>query len=247
MTRIMTLVLSLCLWSGTLAEDPGKDSPQNEEARAVLAKAAEAAAAVKFIQYQADYKGTDWIAQFVPAIEGNVVVGDQSKWNLDRFRSEIKIKAKDSDEVIELTGGSDGEVFFLIDAKTRMVHEDMDPVVMGTHSRNFQRVVVSAFAAPKPFEEEQKAKSLELKGTAEVGGVACDEIAITAADGQRTIWYFAKSDHLPRRVVRIYTNDEGKEATTDLTLTSLVVNPRIENPFKAEVPPGFTKTDEFAP
>jgi len=103
-------------------------------------------------------------------------------------------------------------------------------------------------AASEPFEEALKAKEIELKGTADVAGVACDEIAVTSEDGQqRAIWYFAKEDHLPRRVVRIYKNPEGKEGTTDLTLTNLVVNPRIADPFKPEVPPGFTKTDEFAP
>lgn len=248
MKQTLAILLGLYWVSHAFADETGQGTPGSDEGRAILMKAVEETARTKLVRYEADYKGTDWITEHVPEIQAKVIVGEQSKWKLDRFRSEVKIKAKDAEEVVELTGGSDGDEFFLIDPKTKMVHVDMDPIVMGAHSRNLQRVVLSDFAAAEPFEEALKAKEIELKGTADVAGVACDEIAVTSEDGQqRAIWYFAKADHLPRRVVRIYKNPEGKEGTTDLTLTNLVVNPRIADPFKPVVPSGFTKTDEFAP
>ncbi len=159
-------------------------------------------------------------------------------------------KAASSDEV-ELTAGSDGNVYFLIDPKSKMAYEDMDPAVIGKHERNVQRVLMPGFGAQEPFKDELEADSIELKGTAEIGDEPCHEIYVDAKEPPDLIWYLSKKDLLPRRLVRVYPNQrdpEGEDGTTQLTISNLELNPRPEHdPFKLRVPEGFTKTDDFAP
>ena len=222
------------------------DSPQ-----AIMKKARDAAIAVRRVRYTAEYVATGWVREYVPTVKGAVLVGEQSKWDITKFRSNVKIipneKGDAKDDPMELTAGCDGELFYVIDAKTKTFYEDIDPEVMGSHARDIQRVVLSELASPKPYEKELEAKDLTIKSIPEVSGERCFELHATVED-REVVWYIAWSDFLPRRFVRIYKNPEDEVATTQLTLTDLEVNPKLPgNPFKAKVPPGFKKTDEFAP
>lgn len=234
---------------------PVSGQPFNDSPREIMKKARDAAVAVRRVRYTAEYVATGWVTEHVPTVTGTVIVGEQSKWEIERFRSTVKIvpngkgDAKDNakDGPLELTAGCDGESFFLIDAKTKTVHEDIDPAVMGSHARDVQRVVLSELASPKPYEKELEAKDLVIKSIPEVAGQRCFELHATV-EGVEVVWYIAWSDLLPRRYVRIYKNPEGEVGTTQLTLIDLEVDPKLPgNPFKADVPPGYKKTDEFAP
>ncbi len=53
--------------------------------------------------------------------------------------------------------------------KTKTVYADMDEAVLGTHSRNVQRVLLGEFVAKEPRAEDLKAEKVELKEAVEIG------------------------------------------------------------------------------
>ncbi|MGD2111055.1 MAG: DUF2092 domain-containing protein, partial [Phycisphaerae bacterium] len=161
------------------------------------------------------------------------------------------IKKYGSEELIEVTAGSDGDVYFLVDPKTKMAHEDMDVAVLGTNARNIQRPVMGEFADAKPFhdilEPDGDAPTIELKGTTKIADHDCYEVLVKGKSPPEFQWFISKTDFLPRKVVRTY-EQEGEKGTTELAISDLKINPKLDkDAFKVDVPPGFTKTDEFAP
>jgi hypothetical protein len=203
---------------------------------------------VKVARYTADYKGTEWVTAFVPAVQGTAIIGKQSKWEIDPFYVEVKLTPQDAEAPIEATAGCDGDIYFLIDAKTKTVYEDMDQAVLGSQSRNIQRVLMREFASPKPFEDALKAGTIQLRETEQVGGEACHVVFVEGEQPPTLLYYIAAKDYLPRKIVRTYKNDEGAEGTTELAIHDLAINPSfVKSPFKVVIPAGFTKTDEFAP
>lgn len=271
MTRFVNVMVVSALVSMVTAN--GRACAQ-DEAREILKKANAATKLVKRISYHAQFTGTGWVIKFVADVRGTTVMDGRSEWDIDRFRSKVKLRKPrkdDSDEstdgskeksktedpwsseVQAYTAGSDGDVYFLIDPAAKMAYEDMDPAVLGSNGRNIQRLVLPQFSAEEPFKKELEAESVELIGTESVAGEDCYRLTIKTCETSPAAvdWYFSKKDWLPRKVVRIYNNrkdPEGEPGTTELTISRLVLNPKLsKNPFKLVVPPGFTKTDDFAP
>lgn len=251
MKRMASIALSLLMASAVVAEDTDSKKTESAKGRAILAKAAAALKQVKRVSYRADYTATGWVARFVATVQGTAVMGEQSKWEIDRFRCEVKLQKPDSSETLEFAAGSDGNVFFLVDSKTRTAHEDMDPAVLGSNGRDIQRVLMPVFSAPEPLSDELESDSIESTGTATVSGEECYKIHVKTDTPPELVWFLSKKDYLPRRVLRIYPNrrdPEGEEGTTQLTISDLVVNPKFaEDPFRLVLPEGFSKTDDFAP
>ena len=227
----------------------------------ILKKADEAIKKVDLVSYEADYTATSWLRKFVPDVKGTVVLGEESEWEVAKFRVEVSIRSdKSSDESdektdaaggmgepLELTAGCDGDNFFLIDPGTKTVYRDMDPAVLGKHSRNLQRVLMREFTAKAPFEEELKAEEIKLEGTETVYDQECYKIRLKTKESN-AVWYFAKKDFLPRRVDRIHKNGEGEEGMTKLVLSNLRIDPKLKvDPFSPNAPAGFKTTDDFAP
>jgi len=244
--RRCVVVVGAVLGTGLAAMAEGPST--GDQARDILKQSAAAIKKLDRVEYQARYHGTEWIKQFVPSIEGSVVVGKQSQHEINRFFCRVTLKPNDSEETLELTAGSDGDQFFLIDPKTKKAHLDMDPAVLGTQGRNIQRVVLSDLAAPEPYEDALEAETVKLEGSETIEGQECHAIRVIGDEPPERVYYIAKSDLLPRRVVRIFKNDKDEKGTTELTLAALKPNPsEPKNPFVLQVPPGFEKTDEFAP
>lgn len=235
---------------GETAEPPEKTEEKSElgKATVILKKAEAALKKIKLAQYKAKYKGTAWVTAYVPSMEGSATLGELSEHDIARFRCDVKITPTGSSETIELSAGSDGDIYYLIDPKTKTVYADMDEAVLGTHSRNVQRVLLGEFVAKEPLAEDLKAEKVELKEAVEIGGEPCYQVHVTRSEAQGLIWYISKKDYLPRRVDRLYKNPEGELGTTQLEVFELVAKPTFNMaPFRLAVPPGFSKTDEFAP
>ncbi len=246
MTRIATMLALCFLTCPTLA---GEDLT---DAREILEKADQAIRKVSVISYRAEYGATTWVQQFVPGVTGKAILGKPSKWDIPRFWCDVKLQKYGSEEVQEFTAGCDGDVYFLIDPKTKMAHEDMDDAVLGSQARNIQRALLPEFSRPKPFgdilEPEGDPPTIELKGTAKVGDVECYQVSVKHKSPPELLWSISKKDFLPRKVVRTYKNPQGEEGTTELAMFDLKINPKLDkDPYKLVTPPGFTKTDEFAP
>lgn len=248
MKLAMMVMMGVLAEAGALADDTDKKGSRSPAALEILEKADAAVRKVQRVRYRADYKGTKWLTKFVPTVTGTATLGERSQYDLERFLCDVKIKEKGSEDWQEYKAGSDGDMFFLIDSKTKMVHEDIDAAVLGSNGRNIRRVLMREFVAEEPFKDELEASTIELRGKSEVGGVECHKVYINGDDAQEAIWYFATRDFLPRRVDRIHENREGEKGTTELVLTDLIVDPKFAtDPFKTNVPAGFTKTDDFAP
>jgi hypothetical protein len=59
--------------------------------------------------------------------------------------------------VREITVGSDGKTYFLIDLKEKKVYEDIDPMVVGTAGRSVGLLTMAEYVHPEPFSDEIKA------------------------------------------------------------------------------------------
>ncbi len=250
MKRLICVVMCLGTFS---CSNPQKSSDRQSSTHPpdpmeILVQADAAMKSVELVSYNANYEGTGWVKAFVPHVEGEVIQGPKSKYDIDQFYAEVKLNAYDSDEVTQCTVGSNGDTFFLIDPKTYTAHEDIDPAVLGSQSRNYQRVLLKEFSLAEPFKDELKADSLEIVGTQVRDGHLCYDVYVKIEGHSDTLWSISQKDHLPRLVKRIHKNPKGEEGTTELALTNLVVNPKLtSSPFQLRVPQGYKKTDDFAP
>lgn len=233
---------------GSDADKPAPAAAGLPSATEVFEKARSAVKAVKLYSYRAEYKAEGWVKEFVATGSGKVTAGQQSDQGIERFSCQVKIKPPKSEETLEFMAGSDGDNYFLVDPKTKTVYEDMDPGVLGSHSRNIRRVVMTELGVPEPFSKELKTEKIEVKGMAKVGDEECFEVLAAAPNAPELTWYIAKKDFLPRKLTRKITNDKNEIGTTELTLSEFVANPKdAKEPFKLAVPEGFKKTSDFAP
>jgi len=230
-------------------QDAAKKPGDLTDAVEILKKADAACKAVDFIQYTANVKGEGAAEKFVPKASGTAVLKDWGKNGPAQYRFEAKIEKPGSSDVAEVTVGSDGKTYFLIDAKEKKVYEDVDPTVVGTAGRGAGMLTMAEFVHPEPFSDEIKGFKQELKDSAKIGDEDCYQVHVTYTDGgQEAAWYFSKKDFLPRRVDRFRKMPTGETGSTSLVVTKLTVDPKIDkDPFKLVVPEGFTKIDDFAP
>ncbi len=248
MTRTFGWVLLLAAASTVMADGSKKTEGVSREAVEILKKSEAALKNVKLVSYTAGYRGTHWVESMVPKVEGIATIGKRSQWDIDPFSCEVTIAPSDSEETQTFAAGSNGDTYFLIDSKTKTVYEDMDPLVLGSNSRNIQRVLMHEFAMPDPFDDALKAGVVQLKGAAEVHGEACYVVYAKGESSPAVSYYIAKKDYLPRRIVHTYKNPKGEEGTTELTISHLKINPSfVRDPFAVVVPKGYKKTDDFAP
>ena len=255
MRQMIPFILGLCMATGAVADQTDKtpasaDKPKaaSSEPREILEKAQAALEQVKQARYTARYHGEGWVTQYVATVEGSAMLGEMSEHEIARFRCDVKLTPPKSKETMQLTAGSDGDLFFLIDPKTKTVYADMDDAVLGTHSSNAQRLLIRDFVSKEPLAEELDGKPLELKEDVNVGGETCYQVYVAISESRGITWFISRKDWLPRRVDRVYKDPEQGEGSTRLVLTDLVVGTTCDvEQFKLTVPPGFTRTDDFAP
>jgi len=230
-------------------QDPAKKSADLSDPVEILKKADAACKAVEYIQYTASVKGDGAAEKFVPNASGTVVLKGRKKDVPAQNRFEAKVQRPGSSDVSEITVGSDGKTYYLIDAKEKKVYEDIDPQVVGNSGRGVRGLTMAEYLHPEPFSDEIKGTKQELKGSTKIGDEDCYQIHVTYTEGgQEADWYFSKKDFLPRRVDRFFSAPTGEKGSSQLIVTKLTVDPKIDkDPFKLIVPEGFTKIDDFAP
>jgi len=245
----MTIVV-LFLGSLALAQEGGaKAGAELTDPVEILKKADAATKEVKAVQYTGSAKGTEANETRLPTAEGKMVLAGWANNSPAKYRVELKIKRPGASDVIELGAGANGDTTFLVDHKNKKAHEDIDPAVLGGARRDVSLITMAEFVQPDAFSDEISSEKPELKGAAKVGNEDCYEVHVKYAQPNvEAVWFFSKKDFLPRRVDRMNVNREGKKAGRQLIITDLVVNPKItDDAFKLVAPPGYTKTDDFAP
>ena len=96
--------LAVCLAMGPVAaaQEAKQAEGVSQDAMKIL-KASEAALKkVTVVRYQASYKGTKWIEAMVPAVEGAATIGKRSKWDVDPFYVEVKLKKFEGGAPVQL-------------------------------------------------------------------------------------------------------------------------------------------------
>jgi outer membrane lipoprotein-sorting protein len=125
----------------------------------------------------------------------------------------------------------------------------VDSSIFGGFERLAPVLGMREFVHPTPFSDEIYGDKKELTGTKKVGDQDCYKIHVIYSGGRgEAIWYFSKSDFLPRGVERIERGGTGKRGAIIVTLTELKVNERIDaSAFEAKIPKAWKKTSEPAP
>ncbi len=241
----VTIIALIAVPQLAVADDAAKAKEILEESRNAIKQA-------KTVSYTAKYTADGWVKTQVPEVNGKVTLGPSGEYDDPRFISEVSIKKPDWEEGKSFTAGCDGDEYFLVDAGTKKVHHDIDPVVLGSNARDIQRVNMPELTSDDPFKDLLAAKSYAVKETT-VDGVLCYEITAEMEGRQEKaqVWWFSKRDHLPRGVRRVYAprGDEGDEdGATQLMISNVTAKADFAPAaFKLKVPAGYTKTDEFAP
>jgi outer membrane protein assembly factor BamB len=238
----LTEVVAEATDSSTVDEDVS-------EAIAILRKVDAAAKAVHGVQYKASVVPSGFATNFASAAEGEGIMFGWTGSTPERFWTRVETTRQGSDERVELEGGGNGDMFFLVDHQTKKAYYDMDPNVMGSGARALRGVGMIEFVHPAPFDDELNGDKTELLGTEKVHGEECYKIHVVYQGGQGTsTWFFSTKDYLPRRRIRQFTDPEQGEGALDITIAELTVDPEIDpSRFTLELPDGFEQIDDFAP
>ncbi len=230
-------------------EEVAETAEPDSEAIQLLKKVDAATKAVKGVRYKATSKPGGFATAFATAAEGERVMFGWTDGAPEKFFAHVKSTRPGSEEPIDVTGGGDGETFFLIDHREGKGYQDMDPDVMGSGGQALANISMAELVHPTPFDDEINAERAELQGTETVGGVECYKVNVVYRGGQgESTWYFSTEDYLPRRRVRRFTDPERGEGSLEITITELEVDPEVgPEAFRMKLPEGYEKVDDFAP
>jgi outer membrane lipoprotein-sorting protein len=248
--RVSYFLLS-CVFASIVAfaEEPAKPAGKVPDPRTIVQKSAEAIGKLKIVAYDVEFKVSGFFEMFLPNINGQVVMGKESVDGFKRFHCKVKIQKADSADATEVTAGADGNIYYLIDDKAKTVYADMDPQVMGKQRDGIDFTLTPEFGMAHPFEDALNSGDIKYLRDETVGGQDCWVLVFKSAMSKPFMdWYISKSDFLPRRVVFTFKDPKGNEGGSQATILNLKVDPKLEkDPFVLVVPPGYKKTDDFAP
>jgi hypothetical protein len=226
-----------------------KTDARSPEAIEILEKVDKAAKAVRSVSCRVSIRPEGIAENFLAAAEGTSVMAGWNGAMPVRFHVHVTTRDPASGEVVELTGGGNGDTYFLIDHAAKKGYEDMDPAVMGSRGNTLRGVGMVEFVHDAPFDDELNADEVALQGEEVVHGETCYQIHVAYAGGQgESTWFVSKEDYLPRRRVRHFTVPGQGEGAIQVDLTDLEVNLELdESLFVMKLPEGYEQIDDFAP
>ncbi len=251
MRRAIGVLVSVAIGATALAQDASKGAKLTDPVE-ILKKADEASKPVKSYRYTASAEGLHAEAERLPKVTAKVTVGPTQEGKQPLARTEAKITRPGSSDVEEVTVGSDGENYYVIDGKSKKAYVDLDPGVVGGFRRVVGGLRMGEYGHATPFSDEINGKVKEFKGIEKVGDEECYHVYVEYSGdfpGFVADWWFSTKDFLPRRSDRTRTNPQtGEKGGGKLVITGLEVNPKVDaKDFKFTVPEGYTKVDDFAP
>ncbi|MCC6675947.1 MAG: redoxin domain-containing protein [Phycisphaerales bacterium] len=98
-----------------------------------------------------------------------------------------------------------------------------------------------------PLSKEIQAEGFTLESPTELDGVPCQVVLITLAGGRtQTRWWIADTDHLPRKMSRLFSGPNGSGEIV-IELTEVTPNaPLSAADLQVQLPPGYSR-DEAGP
>ncbi len=228
-----------------VAEPAAEDS----EAVKLLKKVDAAIKAVKSVRYKGTAIPSGVATNFMSAAEGEGVMVGWTGGGPEKFHGRVKTTRQGTGEPMEITGGGDGETYFLIDHQAKKAYQDMDPDVLGSGGQALNSIGMLEFVHPNPFDDEIGADVAEIQGKETVGGVECYKVHVKYSGGRgESTWFFSTEDYLPRRRIRYFTIPQQGEGTLEITITDLEIDPQVRpETFRMKLPKGYEKVDDFAP
>ncbi len=247
--RLVMYALCLAVAAGaTRADEKPKTSPDLTDPKVILQKTIDALGKVQIASYELEYAVSGWFTMFFPSLSGTVVVGKDTEQKAERFRATLSLRPSNAPEPVPVSAGADGNIYYVIDEKSKTVYADVDPAVLGGNRWSVQFSIAREYGERAPFEEVPKSGEVRLEPSEKVDDQDCYGLRIKSPSQPEAVWFVAKSDFLPRRTRYSAKNDKGEEASSEMTLHKLAVNPSfVKNPFELTVPEGYRKTDDFAP
>jgi outer membrane lipoprotein-sorting protein len=243
---VIAIVMLILVFGGTAAHDEQDPDPVE-----ILKKADAAIKEVSGVAYTAKSTPTGIAENFVSAAEGEaVVIGWRDDWGQpEKYYVHITTTQQGSDEPLELTGGGNGEMFFLIDHSAKKAYEDMDPNVMGSSGNTLQGFGMREFVHDHPFDDEINAETVTYEGIETVNGEECHKILVEYPQpNQKSTWFFDTDDYLPRRRVQHFSMGDRGEGTIAIEIVKLEINPEVDaSTFVLKLPEGYEQIDDFAP
>lgn len=252
----------ICAWmcvmlvsaAASAGDDEKKGGDELKDPLEILKKVDAACKALNAVKYEVTSEPTGELKPLVGRVQAAVtaarVKGKEGAAAGTKFVFDARINLPNQNEPEKLTFGTDLDKYFFIDHQTKKVHEDIDQAVLGRRGGALYRLMMIEYMHPTPFNDEINGKSRELRGSKTVNGVDCYEIHVVYANEpvSEATWYFGKKDFLPRGRIDVATTQDGKKGTIEKMVSRLEVDPKLpDDAFKAKVPEGYTKTDEFAP
>ena len=229
--------------------EPVPPAGDDNEAVAILRKADAAIKAVDGVRYKIHTRPTGVVTNFASAAEGEAVMWGWDGRGAEKSYAHLEGTRPGSDEPMRISGGGDGEMYFLLDHQAHKAYEDIDPGVLGTGGQALSSFLMVEFVHPAPFDDEISADKVELVGKQDVAGASCYKIDVTYSGGRgRSTWLISTEDYLPRGRIRYFSIPQQGEGTLEVTLSEIEVNPEIEPAiFRLQLPAGYEKVDDFAP
>jgi hypothetical protein len=216
----------------------------------ILKRADAAARAVQSARYDIVIEPSGAAKQRYPFLEASVTSAGWLQGLPERFRVEGVVRGPRQTDPVRLLGGSDGDVYYLVDNVTKTVHEDLEARVMGSRGRAVSLSIATELHHPEPFSQEIAGPVHELQGITDVEGEPCYKVRVVAdADGSwEVIWYLSTNDLLPRQRQDTFAMPDGEKGMLQGTLRNLVVDPELDpGMFAVPRPDGYAKTDTVAP
>ncbi len=238
--ELIFVLTAFCLRVGVSAQEVPKEITDPIE---LLRKASDAVKA-EVIQYNTTVQPFGYPLPRSPRMEGTVLMSGWRKDGPAKFKYDITFVYGEASGGEQITIGSDGETYYLLEHGKKKVHEGRDHSVFGAYTGAMRSFPVVELVKRPPLENELVSGTVELQGSTRVGNEDCREIKITyrGRQGTEALWYFSKKTFLLRRVdIATQKSSEVREGR-QVMLADMVLNPKFDSdPFNLQIPPGYEK------
>ncbi len=226
---VVGLVLGLAIPS--LADPPS--------AQDILRQAETSISRLKAVRYQAHGEAEGVLSTRIPKMDGMVTMVRGPAGTNPKIRLDAQVTPPMQSQTVALELASDGAQITIAEHGLKVFVQRAMPAGSPLLN-NAGPLLVTELVVAQPFEREAKAVSLEHAGSEKVGDTECDVVrAVFSQGGDEVRWYFAKADHLPRRVERVIQTPVGRTTVTT-TLSTLDTQPEVNDElFRVQKPEGF--------
>lgn len=246
-TRV-TLSLITVLSYGALAVAQG-ETKELKNPKKILQSADKACKKVKTVQFEAAAWWVDPKSGMPKPIgEGTAVLSGWRKGSPHKYRVRGTFRLPGSKDEHEISAGTDGKVYYLLDWKTKKAYTGKSPAIFGNQPLHYS-MFMNAFVENRPFKNDLRGVDHRFVRRTNVGDEECYEISVTYRDlKQGSRWFFSTEDHLPRRVDIQMLNGGRVGSSAGMEVTSVVIDPTLEKDvFAFKLPDGFELVPGNAP